>query len=446
MAWWPLVVHLFCPPQRFGRKNWLLGSLTLLIFSFALGNGFSQENPVGCLPAKVFFDVGCENLNVRFKGVSTWPVYYWRVGGVPPVITTQQNELIRPYSDVSPYQAPILIEISSDQVAWCGTTFSFPATYVGDGCGSTRKISQLIQNGVIPPNGMINQEIYVFGNLEVDQPYDFTSCRMYFGGGGKLIVKSELSLDGTTLDVNSNCTYLWSGIEVYPGAWLRSSFCTITNAVNGIRNVVLSGQSAPANFNITRTTFEKNFVGMHLSDGKCNIESFNNNVFRGPLTVNLPGINTDCAVLQPTGITYSQKPYAGIYIKDVPGTVFLDGINLGNNYFSELQAGIVCLSTNLTLGMAVFENIGDVPGLLNNYRGTAVSFVNEKNLGRHFNFKGLGKDYPAATIDNCSRGIYVSGRRGATVDGKSRKTDKTCNKDTSQELGRRKTSTKPICL
>jgi len=32
------------------------------------------------------------------------------------------------------------------------------------------------------------------------------------------------------------------------------------------------------------------------------------------------------------------------------------------------------------------------------------------------------------------------------VGGKSRKTDKTWNKDTSQEPGRRKTGTKPICL
>lgn len=390
----------------------------LFIFSFLSpvlaqhgGEGGGGQEQVLCTFG-TSFDIQCNGLVVTLSGNPNWPTHYWDFGDGSPIVSggPSFSHVTHNYGDVNPVLHPITARHSLDQSFWCEATIDFPGIFVGDGCGSTRLVSQLISHHILPANGLSNQTLYVFGNLEVDIPYSFSGCTIYFGSGGKMIVKNGGTAtlqNHTVVDahvVSGVCNYLWNGIEVVSGGILNTSDAVIRNAYYGIRTLSQPGPGTfPPTLNINNTIFQQNFVGIYAANGGTNFASFSGNTFEGSgnNAINSPN---PCVLVQPiAGVAFQNRTYAGIYIEWVPMAVLSSGSAVTT--FKDLQAGIVCLNSSLKLNGCKFDNINKLFGLSNSYHATAVTYVG--NNWSSFAMDGLGKE-GAPTIHNCEMGIHFT--------------------------------------
>ena len=109
--------------------------------------------------------IKCDNITVRFGGNPNWPFHQWNFGDGSPIITGQPP-VSHLYADVNPYLNPITASHFTDQ--WCDQVVEFPGIFLGTGCGSSRKVSEMVTASKLPANELVGKTLYIFGNLEVD--------------------------------------------------------------------------------------------------------------------------------------------------------------------------------------------------------------------------------------------------------------------------------------
>jgi hypothetical protein len=353
--------------------------------------------------------IKCDNITVKFGGNANWPFHQWNFGDGSAIITGQPP-ISHIYTDVNPYLNPITASHFTDQ--WCDQIVEFPGIFLGTGCGSIRKVSEMIAANKLPANGLVGRTLYIFGNLEVDVIYKFEGCNIYVSQGGKIAIKSGATLtlkSNTVVDahtISGECQSLWSGIEVLSGGSLITNGATIKNAYFAINLVNPGNLALGPKLNLQNTVFQRNFVGIYAAKGRFAISSFRNNTFEG----------SDNAAIYPVGncgtyetianAPYSNRTYCGIYFDGTLGGSLLLGAPTFNNVFKDLQAGIVCINGTSTIRGCRFDNIAFLTGLPAIYQGTAFTFVDKKG-GKRLNLVGLGKASALATVNNCERGVYV---------------------------------------
>lgn len=381
----------------------LVFALAFLSYKLALGQEGNQE---AC-----FFsanpDINCNSIVVGFNTPNQPGSHFWDFGdgntsNLPAPIT-------HTYYDVNPFLSPITVTHTVQGIT-CTNVVNFPGIFLGTGCGSNRKVSEMIAANLLPAGSLSGTDLYIFGNLEVDVPFIFDACNVFVSAGGKIVVKpgNKLTLKGgTVLDANTdgNCPFLWNGIEVNSNATLETDFATIKNAYFGIRAIKKDPVFLPV-LKIKDTNFERNFIGIYAAEGGFLLSLFKNNNFIGSGNTDIYALGTCNPPLSINGVPYSKKTYCGIYFDGTAGGNLLMPNKTVNNVFQNLQTGIVALNASATIYGSRFENIAFLPATPALYQGTSINFIT--NYGKKtLNVSGLGKTAAQATINNCERGIFA---------------------------------------
>jgi len=382
----------------------VLGALTLL----SNGLAFGQEGDFEACFFAVNPSINCNSIVVGFNTPNQPGTHFWDFGdgttsnSAPPVTHT--------YVDVNPYLNPITVTHTVQGIT-CTNEVNFPGIFLGTGCGSNRKVSEMITANLLPAGTLASKDLYIFGNLEVDVPYVFDACNIFISGGGKIVVKSgnKLTLKGgTVLDANAEvgvCEHLWNGIEVYSSATLETDVATIKNAYMGIRAIKSSPSFFPV-LNLKSTNFERDFIGIYSAEGGFLLSVFRNNTFLGSGNADIYALGACNPPLSINGIPYSRKTYCGIYFNGTAGGDLFMPNKTTNNVFQNLQTGIVALNASATIYGSRFENIAFLPAAPALFQGTSINFIT--NFGKKaLNVYGLGKSANQTTINNCERGIYA---------------------------------------
>ncbi len=322
------------------------------------------------------------------------------------------------YYDVNPDLSPITATHTFAGNV-CQKVVEFPGIFLGTGCGSVRKVSEMVTAHKLPPNELVGKTLYVFGNLEVDNSYTFNACSIFVSEGGKITVKSGATLtlkNNTIVDahtISGVCQKLWNGIEVLSGGSLKTTGATIRNAYFGIRPINPTGATPLPKISLNNTLFERNFVGIYAAAGSFAVSLFVNNTFDGSGNTAIYDASACNPQVQIPGVPYSQRTYCGIYFDgNLGGSLLLSGASTGN-LFKEMQAGIVCINGTASIRGCRFENIAFLTGTPASHQGTAFTFIDNKG-GKRLSFTGLGKANALATINNCERGVYALTSRPAT--------------------------------
>ena len=297
--------------------------------SFAQGEGdacfFSME-----------YLINCNDISVRFGANPNWPMQRWDFGDGSPIIQAPPP-VSHTYVDVNPYLSPITARHFTDQ--WCDQTVEFPGIFLGTGCGSLRKVSQMVAGNKLPANELIGKNLYIFGNLEVDVPYIFNGCNIYMSSGGKITVKSGGALtlkNNTVVDLHfisgdPGCNSLWNGIEVRSGGLLASDGASIKNAYFAIRPIQDNANVFPQ-LSLKNTTFSRDFVGIYSANGHFALSDFRNNTFEGSGNTALYPIG---ACNPQNVLPYAQRTYCGIYFDGSLGGSLLMPNKSQNNLFKD---------------------------------------------------------------------------------------------------------------
>jgi hypothetical protein len=400
-------------------KNWLLSTLqsfniklikTLLVILLLNSTqvGFAQE-PELCTFSAVP-NLTCDGVSVTFTaGNPNFPNNYWDFGDGSPIVMGGM-QISHNYVDVNPYSPTLKARHSYNNQDWCEKEGFLPDILVGTGCGSNRKISQLLSTGVLPANELIGRDLYVFGNLEIDVPYIFNQCKILVRPGGQIIVKSGGTLtlrnntiaDALFISGSADCRNLWNGIEVFSGGSLITDGATIQNAYFAVRPIRDNPNSLPV-LSLKQTTFKRNFVGIYSANGNFVLSNFRDNTFEGSGNT---AIYPASVCSQVNGLPYAQRTYCGIYFNGSLGGSLLMPNKSINNVFKNLQAGIVCINGTSFIQGCRFENINYLPNNSALYQATAITFID--NFGKKsLSVVGLGK-LGTPTVNNCERGIYAT--------------------------------------
>ncbi|HMX40147.1 MAG TPA: hypothetical protein PKD78_07465, partial [Saprospiraceae bacterium] len=198
-----------------------------------------------------------------------------------------------------------------------------------------------------------------------------------------------------------------------PGSALETNGATIRNAYFAISSSHGPwGFPVPGMLGLVNTTFEGNFIGIHLANGQLAINKFINNTFAGLYDQQIYHIGP-CSAVPPAvpGVPFTQNTYCGIYFDgsfNLSGNAYLSlPPNSFGNVFKDLQAGIVAINGTTNIRGCRFENIRK---LLNNtaaHQSTAVTFIDNIGGGIHrLVVDGVGKN-STATVHNAERGIYA---------------------------------------
>lgn len=130
------------------------GVVLLCFLSLEL-NAQKQENQLCNFSANAIIE--CDNVNVQFSGNSTWPTHQWDFGDGTPILMGGSNlyEVVHTYHDINPYATPTpTAKHGLDGSFWCEVPLSdvFPGIFIGNGCSSTRTVSNLVATGTLPQN------------------------------------------------------------------------------------------------------------------------------------------------------------------------------------------------------------------------------------------------------------------------------------------------------
>lgn len=369
-------------------------------------------------------NIGCENVTVNFSANSSWPTHEWDFGDGSPILSGGQSlwQTSHLYVDVNPYTTPLLIAKHrlDNTSMWCEREFQefLPGIFLGTGCGSIRKVSEMVAANKLPANELVGRTLYIFGNLEVDVSYKFDACNIFVSGGGKITVKSGATLtlkSNTIVDahtVSGSCQSLWKGIEVLSGGSLTTNGATIKNAYFAINTVNPDNLALMPKLNLQNTVFQRNFVGIYATKGRFAISLFRHNTFEGSGNGAIYSLGNCGSYETIANAPYANRTYCGIYFDGSLGGSLLLGVPSFNNVFKNLQAGIVCINGTSTIKGCSFDNIAFLNGINAMYQGTAVTFVDNKG-GKTLSITGLGKN-AIPTINNCERGVYALTSKPAT--------------------------------
>jgi hypothetical protein len=371
------------------------------------GGGEGGGGEGGAPTAFVFFE--CDRVCVRFTGVPN-VTNYWRFGDGTTANTPSSNFVFidHCYKDANFYTMKWEHRTSLSD-PW--VAYEFPADnqaiYIGDGCGSVRKVSSLILTGLLPPNAINGVKIYSFGDLEADVNYQFNSCTFYVLPGSVVRVtnKQKLVLSGGTMQphllLNFACPQaLWNGIEVFDGSELVTDGVSITQALFGISPIRVNKDSGFPKLNISSTIFHQNFIGIRGTQGRFNLLTFSGNTFSGAAIPNHISVKFCSGGTLPSDVSYNNWSYAGIYV-DQTSLLTMPSAASGNN-FTTLPAGIVCKGTNAIIRGCSFSNIV-LEHLQTNLpfseHGTAIIYVSSQN-SPVLSVRG-------GSMENCDRGILA---------------------------------------
>lgn len=203
------------------------------------GSGGEGE-PVFCIIQDPILNYNCSGLTVKLSTLSFITPKQWGFGdGV--VIASEEDLVEHVYVDINPYLNPITATLTTVDDEVCTKEVLINGVHIGSGCGSVRKVSELLAKGVLPPSLLQDVPLYIYGSLEVDVAYEFKNCDIFVRGGDITVENgSALTLsDNTVLDANigsgGSCSNLWNGIKVKYGGNLTTNFCTIKNTYTGIK-------------------------------------------------------------------------------------------------------------------------------------------------------------------------------------------------------------------
>jgi hypothetical protein len=327
-------------------------------------------------------------------------------------------------------------------------------------------------NPTLPFIGSLTDEskwLYVAGVLNVNISKIFVSTRMLMGlssginvGGAEMGNPITLGLtNGTNIQPQGNCACLWRGINVSRGGQLQinrnqstaAQDVTIAEAMYGVRSIADPNFEANApQLSIERVRFERNFIGLRLSDGefaltrlrntrfsggviggtRCwvcpmiandlqdsdgPINAFPDRVFLGSFSpthqvgggqVNIPNPEQDFDFVE-------NRSYAGIFIDgDRPEGFGFDGAmlpvltpeNAGNLSFENLASGIVANDTDVRIrGTGSFTTMTD--GDYANSSGNGIVFLSGSG-NNNLEIVGLTSTEPNGPgFRNCVTGVEI---------------------------------------
>jgi len=389
--------------------------------SFSLGLSAQSEGGSEACFFSQSSSISCEGINIQFGSPTPGGLHHWDFGdnmsadGPPPVVHLYHDV----NSELSPITAIHTLVINSETFV-CSLAVDFPGIFLGTGCGSVRKISEMVAAYKLPANELVGKTLYVFGNLEVDASYVFNGCSIFVSEGGKITVKSGATLslkNNTVVDVHTVsglCQNLWNGIEVLPGGALKTNGAVIRNAYFAISTVNPGNINPLPKLSLQNTTFQRNFVGMYAAVGRFVISLFLNNTFEGSGNNAIYPTSSCNPPVQISGdVPYLQRTYCGIYFDGSMGGSLLLAGQSTNNIFKDMQAGIVCINGTSRIGGCRFDNIAFLFNNTAKHQGTALTFIDNVG-GKRLNFVGLGKENALATINNCERGVYALSTKPAT--------------------------------
>lgn len=356
----------FATPPHFGcqisfRGLFLARFLLLLLFAFPaeaivaqVGDYPGYEDPGDGEPtAEVTIE--CDRVCVKFTGSISALDNNWDFGDGT---TGRGPSVTHCYKDANFYTMKWKYRVSPfDQ--WTEHEFPLKAIFAGEGCGSVRQISNLVPK-VLPAGQLDNSTVYIFGNLEVDVPYQFNGCNIKVLPGEVLRVASggTLSVTGGLFEPHllPGCPQLlWNGFEVRENSSLTLNGPTIKAALYGVQPVNLTSSQTLPNLTLTGATFLENFIGFYVKTGKFSLSKFNGNIFTGstfPYGYRFCGGGS-----LPTDIPFLYQTYAGVVVEGGMGARFIMPVSAAGNKFSNLPAGVVIKDADALIRGCEFTNI-----------------------------------------------------------------------------------------
>ncbi|MBI1227790.1 MAG: PKD domain-containing protein [Bacteroidetes bacterium] len=364
--------------------------------------------------------VDCGKLTVKFESACTDPTanHCWNFGDGSPTICGNFPTIEHTYSNLNTSIAPTIATHSIYGQTPCSLQLDLPrGIFIGKDCEST-SIKTLIQNGVLPAVGINGNNypgvnIYLSGNLKIDENYEFKQINVFTGvstqinvAGISAAVSGARTLrltNGTYVGPQVNCECLWEGIRVFKSGKLitsgtpRVEIAGALYAVRAIRTGIPFGSSPSLQLN--DTNFNRNFIGLRATDGVFSMPECSGNVFDG--TGPLPDF-CGCSLANDLAPTYgfqSNQGYAGILIN---GIGLLSGASLtinSPNTFQDLAAGIVVDNANATINKCKFFDIQRYG--YPQYAGFGIRFVDNAG-GRKLVENGTGKgDNNFNRVEHC---------------------------------------------
>jgi len=280
-----------------------------------------------------------------FTSTETSPMHPYQSNGTYTVSLTVENEC----GMVSSTQ---IIEIAcEDPTLNCECPVG-GITLVDDNIQSYQ-LDELINEGILPGNGLVGGCLVLDGTLNVNESYNFANTQVIFNPGSSIIVEENAALVGfqTTF---MGCDELWQGIIVENGGTVSLLRSRIYDAVHGLE--LLDGSSIAVN----STMFSRNHIGILVPPNATNninmVTPFFNNTFDGT------------SELLENDLTPSDFPFAGLVLNN---TQFVFGAPDGfdsQNEFNSLYNGIIAEGSFLSIAGVNFRNMrSSSEGFLQNH-------------------------------------------------------------------------------
>ncbi len=250
-------------------------------------------------------------------------------------------------------------------------------------------ITEAIAAGL--PSGSTGQNLCIEDTLTIDQDYAFTG-NLYMGPDAAIVVDSlsTLELDGAHLQ---GCDFLWAGIIVQKPR-MNGGFSLISHNQTIIEDAKKGIDAAnKVLLDITKTTFDRNYIGMNLVD--VSISGFFGNTF-------------DCTtpLTPPLDTTEAIGTYGYVGINSLRGILHIGVAGATVNTFQNLRNGIFNEGAILTVENSVFYDLEK--GVDEPYDYTGYGIRHYGNSYAPLIQKGLGSTALFPTFDNCYTGVWAS--------------------------------------
>jgi hypothetical protein len=269
-------------------------------------------------------------------------------------------------------------------------------------------LSQLITDGTLPPEEVINRCIAIHGTLRIDvspvppvDGYTIENCEMRMQPGSGIIVGShnKLRLDVVTRNGGIwGCDQMWKGIRVENSAKLTSKNSNIADAQYAI------WADDKSRLEILGSEFRRNYTGLFFQPilpGEFFMPIFHGNLFDGAQPLLPPFADQTPAP--------GAHPFAGV---DVTGQSLLHIGVAGAaqpNTFRALRNGILTDNTQAVIENSIFEDILRV-NTEPNYPFTGFAVRHTGGAAHGLELRGLGMpSSAAATFSNCTEGVRAMG-------------------------------------